>query len=136
MREVCNIDCKLSKKRTDKDLALRQTLCQCVWLQKAFFNLQLIIEKSSFYSHVSASRNIAWLLRSSRFCESTRWMGNKTARLNLELFISGTDGGGSIRIPSSYCGVVGLKATYARFNLAQMRELSNTVGHAGKHVEL
>ena len=52
----------------------------------------------------------------------------------VELFL-GTDGGGSIRIPASYCGVVGLKATFARFNLSNMRGLSNTVGHAGEEIE-
>ncbi|CAK8678686.1 unnamed protein product [Clavelina lepadiformis] len=43
----------------------------------------------------------------------------------------GSDGGGSVRIPSSYCGVVGLKPTFARINLSGVEGLSNTVGHCG-----
>ncbi|XP_048577775.1 fatty acid amide hydrolase isoform X1 [Nematostella vectensis] len=45
----------------------------------------------------------------------------------------GTDGGGSIRIPSSACGVVGVKATFNRITKAGLTDLSlsGSVGHAG-----
>jgi aspartyl-tRNA(Asn)/glutamyl-tRNA(Gln) amidotransferase subunit A len=43
----------------------------------------------------------------------------------------GTDTGGSIRIPASYCGVVGLKATYGLVSAAGVTPLSQTLDHIG-----
>ncbi|XP_062519068.1 uncharacterized protein LOC134194171 isoform X2 [Corticium candelabrum] len=43
----------------------------------------------------------------------------------------GTDGGGSLRIPSSLCGVVTLKATHGRLTGAGQALLSATVGDPG-----
>lgn len=43
----------------------------------------------------------------------------------------GTDGGGSIRIPSSLCGVVGLKTTYGRTDMKGLIYHSGTVAIVG-----
>ncbi len=43
----------------------------------------------------------------------------------------GADGGGSIRVPASFCGVVGLKATYGRFSEHGAAPLCWTLAHAG-----
>jgi aspartyl-tRNA(Asn)/glutamyl-tRNA(Gln) amidotransferase subunit A len=44
---------------------------------------------------------------------------------------TGTDTGGSIRIPSALCGVVGLKPTYGLVSVAGMIPLAKTLDHAG-----
>jgi len=43
----------------------------------------------------------------------------------------GTDGGGSVRIPAAACGVVGLKATYARISTSGVMVGGETVTHLG-----
>jgi aspartyl-tRNA(Asn)/glutamyl-tRNA(Gln) amidotransferase subunit A len=43
----------------------------------------------------------------------------------------GTDTGGSIRIPASYCGIAGLKPTYGTVSLEGILNLAPTLDHAG-----
>jgi aspartyl-tRNA(Asn)/glutamyl-tRNA(Gln) amidotransferase subunit A len=49
----------------------------------------------------------------------------------LVFFAMGTDTGGSIRVPASYCGCVGLKPTYGRVSRAGVFPLGFTLDHVG-----
>jgi aspartyl-tRNA(Asn)/glutamyl-tRNA(Gln) amidotransferase subunit A len=59
--------------------------------------------------------------------------GGSGAALAAEMCIVslGTDTGGSIRIPASLCGIVGLKPTYGRVSLKGVIPLSWNLDHAG-----
>ena len=50
---------------------------------------------------------------------------------DLVAMATGTDTGGSIRIPSSFCGTVGLKPTYERVSRRGVMPLSLTLDHVG-----
>lgn len=50
---------------------------------------------------------------------------------NLVFMATGTDTGGSIRIPSSFCGTVGLKPTYDRVSRRGVLPLGLTLDHIG-----
>ncbi len=49
----------------------------------------------------------------------------------MALLTLGTDTGGSIRIPSSFCGIYGLKPTFGRVSTAGCRPLSESLDHMG-----
>ena len=49
----------------------------------------------------------------------------------MALMATGTDTGGSIRIPASYCGVVGIKPTYGIVSVESIQPLSFSLDHVG-----
>jgi aspartyl-tRNA(Asn)/glutamyl-tRNA(Gln) amidotransferase subunit A len=66
-------------------------------------------------------------------CSSGGSSGGSAAAVAARLCYAaiGTDTGGSIRQPASYCGIVGLKATYGRVSTSGVIPLSWSLDHVG-----
>ncbi len=67
----------------------------------------------------------------TRICGGSSSGSSAVVAAGLVPIAIGLDGGGSIRIPSSLCGVVGLKATWGRISEAGVPPLCWTPGHLG-----
>jgi aspartyl-tRNA(Asn)/glutamyl-tRNA(Gln) amidotransferase subunit A len=78
--------------------------------------------------HYGATRN-PW----NRECMTGGSSGGSAAALaaGIGLGATGTDTGGSIRIPAALCGVVGLKPTFGLVSVAGIIPLAETFDHAG-----
>ena len=68
---------------------------------------------------------VTWLIHYNCY-----WSRLKLARNKIDLAIGG-DQGGSIRIPSSWCGVVGLKPTFGLVPYTGISSIETTFDHAG-----
>ncbi len=70
-------------------------------------------------------------------CDSSRISGGSSGgsavavATGMVVFSIGTDTGGSVRVPSSLCGVVGLKPTFGTINTSGILSLSPSLDHVG-----
>lgn len=65
------------------------------------------------------------------YCGGSSTGSAYTVGAGLMPLCEGNDGGGSIRIPSTYCGIYGLKTTHGRVSKAPSTDLARSTGVAG-----
>ena len=113
--------------KTDSTVVARLKAGGAVILGKANMN-EIGINPIGLNPHHGACRN-PW--DRSRICGGSSSGSAATVAAGLTPLAIGLDGGGSIRIPASLCGVVGLKATWGRISEAGVPPLCWTPGHIG-----
>jgi Asp-tRNA(Asn)/Glu-tRNA(Gln) amidotransferase A subunit family amidase len=116
-----------SKPDTDSTVAARLRSAGALLFGKANMH-EIGIDTSGFNPHHGTPRNpydpARYTGGSSSGCGSAVGAGLCPVAI-------GADGGGSIRIPASLCGVVGLKATWGRISEAGAAPLCWSVAHVG-----
>ncbi len=111
----------------DSTVVARLKAAGAVILGKANMN-EIGINPIGVNPHHGACRNP---YDRSRICGGSSSGSAATVAAGLVPMAIGLDGGGSIRIPASLCGVVGLKATFGRISEAGVPPLCWTPGHLG-----
>jgi Asp-tRNA(Asn)/Glu-tRNA(Gln) amidotransferase A subunit family amidase len=111
----------------DSTVVARLKAAGAVILGKANMN-EIGINPIGVNPHHGACRNP---YDRSRICGGSSSGSAATVAAGLTPLAIGLDGGGSIRIPASLCGVVGLKPTFGRVSEAGVPPLCWTPGHLG-----
>lgn len=111
----------------DSTVVARLKAAGAVILGKANMN-EIGINPIGINPHHGACRNP---YDRSRICGGSSSGSAATVAAGLVPMAIGLDGGGSIRIPASLCGVVGLKATFGRISEAGVPPLCWNPGHLG-----
>jgi Asp-tRNA(Asn)/Glu-tRNA(Gln) amidotransferase A subunit family amidase len=94
--------------------------------QETHMILTDILEEAQVVQQQQLQQVYGMSVTSSKCLDAYDWVLSGLVPLTL-----GTDGGGSLRIPSTLCGVVTLKATFGRLSGAGLALLSPTLGHPG-----
>lgn len=95
------------------------------------------------FAHGSSTENSDWFVTknphdTSRVAGGSSGGSAAAVILNMAPFALGTDTGGSIRLPASYCGAVGLKPTYglvSRSGVVAMVSSTDVIGPLSRNVE-
>ncbi len=112
---------------SDSTVVARLKAAGAVILGKANMN-EIGINPIGINPHHGAVRNP---YDRSRICGGSSSGSAAVVAAGLTPLAIGLDGGGSIRIPASLCGVVGLKATFGRISEHGVPPLCWTPGHCG-----